>query len=530
MKSRIDDGGGVATASRPHNGDAHQIPPSRSSRDPAIKRRDPLSGVDDLEIHPLCNCIPGLPQAELDRLADEIHRIGRSAPFLTAGGKIMERDRFLACKAAKVAIEFEPWDGFDSLVETIARLNLPRLYLTESQRAAVAVPISEQISTERSDRRTAGLLTEKWQRQATSEIASKTAFSANATVVLNLARRCNSPETQVGDSGSEYVRSVELAAQICHVSPAYITLAKSLRDESRDIFDMVLSGKLNLSQARLLASKNSRANQLSSFQLDSIKSNPNWVEDELFAADCLQKMPKMRDKIFPLIFADPPYNNGWKYDADPNRDNLPEQQYLDWSERWMRQCARLLTGNGSLFLMIDGNYQGRFDVILRNLGLHWRDTIIWHDNNPEYTDDKFQGAARFILYFTKSPSKIIWNPEPIREPSARDLLGDARRVHDRGRVPHNVWDIPRIPGNAAERAPFEDAPPQVPQKLLRRIILAASNPGDRIFDPFTGNGTTWRAAREAGRKFTGIERSKKYAEQAAKWVHANSISTAEARP
>lgn len=67
---------------------------------------------------------------------------------------------------------------------------------------------------------------------------------------------------------------------------------------------------------------------------------------------------------------------------------------------------------------------------------------------------------------------------------------------------------------------FADAPPQVPALILERCILAASNPGDRVFDPFTGNGTTWRAARKLGRAFTGIERSPKYAAQAEQWAMA----------
>ncbi len=468
---------------------------------------------EELEIHQFCDCIPGLAQEELNRLAEDIRRAGRTAPFLTAGGKIIERDRFLACKAAKVPVELEAWDGYDSLAETVARLNLPRLYLSESQRACVAVPLAEQISLENSARRTRGL-----KRGQESDIS---AFLENPPVSLILGSR--------GKDGAAYVKSAELAAKICHVSRAYVELANKLREQSRDIFGMVLAGKLNLSQGRLLASKNSRADQLSNIQLDSVKHDPNWIQDELIVGDCLLKMPKMKDKSFPLIFADPPYNNGWKYDADPSKDKIPEERYLEISERWMRQCARLLTPNGSLFVMIDGNYQGRFDVKLRNIGLNWRDTIVWHDNNPEYTESKFLGAARFILYFTKSPTKMIWNADAVREPSARDLLEDSRRVHDRGRVLHNVWDVPRIAGNAAERVPFEDAPPQTPQKILRRIVLAASNPGDRVFDPFAGNGTTWRAAREAGRRFTGIERSKLYAEQARAWVQASALPIANCR-
>jgi DNA modification methylase len=84
-----------------------------------------------------------------------------------------------------------------------------------------------------------------------------------------------------------------------------------------------------------------------------------------------------------------------------------------------------------------------------------------------------------------------------------------------------VWgegdDEKKVMGNAQAKNPH-GGPPQVPAFILKRIVLAATNWGDRVFDPFCGNGTTWKMARELGRKFTGIERSPGYRESAIKWV------------
>jgi site-specific DNA-methyltransferase (adenine-specific) len=82
-----------------------------------------------------------------------------------------------------------------------------------------------------------------------------------------------------------------------------------------------------------------------------------------------------------------------------------------------------------------------------------------------------------------------------------------------------VWAFPRVTGNSHDRVHFEDAPPQVPDKLLKRIILVASNPGDMVLDPQCGNGTTIKAALELGRRAQGIERSPLYASQALAWIN-----------
>ena len=93
------------------------------------------------ELHPLAEIFPPPSKVDLFQLAEDIRRAGGSAPILKSGDKIIDdRGRFEACKIAKVRIEFREWDGSDSLATTIARLNLPRVHLTESQRAAIAVP------------------------------------------------------------------------------------------------------------------------------------------------------------------------------------------------------------------------------------------------------------------------------------------------------------------------------------------------------------------------------------------------------
>ena len=462
----------------------------------------PATVVDeDLQFHPAAEIVPPLPDVELAQLADHFRRLGSAPKFLRAGRLIIDnRDRVLACKMAGLPLQFEQWDGFGSPAELAARLNIPP-HLNESQRACSAVLIAQQLAREH------GL-----PQRPRDE---KGAFLEKKPTSANLHSWLDAP-------GGVYRGIVQTAIAIAGAHRRSFFYAEQMSRESADLFGKVHGGKLNLNQARLKQSKNLAVRKLANVNGDARGYNHDSADCQVTVGDCLKIMPKMKDKSFPLIFADPPYNQGEHYDADPTRDKLPVDKYLAWCEQWMRHCARLLTSDGSLFVMISTRYAGRFDVLLRNLGLHWRAMITWHGNFPEHTRANFQPAARIIHYFTRSPSKFIFNDDLIRMPSRRDQIEDARRVSEKGIVPHDVWqipwEIPCVTGNSKERVPFDDMPPQLPQKLLTRIVLAASNPGDRVFDPFTGNGTTWRACGEHNRKFTGIERSEKYAAQARRWA------------
>ena len=232
-------------------------------------------------------------------------------------------------------------------------------------------------------------------------------------------------------------------------------------------------------------------------------------------------MPELPSRRFDLIFADPPYNNGTHYHADPTRDRLSDRNYLTWCKYWMSECARLLSPSGSLFVLIDDRYSDFFGTVLRSLKdppLHRHNTIIWWEQFSNHQIKNFSHAARFIHYYTRSEKSFVWNAQDILVPSASAEVYKDSRTKPGGKVPGNVWEIARQTGNKADTIPFDDHPPQIPDKLLRRVILAASNEGDAVFDPFAGNGTTGRAAISLGRKFLGIERSPKYAAQARLWI------------
>jgi modification methylase len=471
-------------------------------------------------LHPLVEIFPSLK--DVDEVAffltvEDIRRVGDTAPFLATRSEsgqwlvIDNRDRFEACKVAEVEVVFREWSSPDSLAETVARLNLPGARLNDSQLACVAVPIAERIKIENSDRQTAGL--------KRGQESGKTAFLANPPVSPKVGSRGNGRAEGGETDGEAGKKAAEKAAKICHISRTYVEYAQKIHRESPSLFNDVRTGKLNLSEARLELSRKAFQKKISGTSTGVARRKSS---DELITVgDCLLVMPERPRAKYTIAFLDPPYNNGTRYDADPTRDKLPDEKYLAVMKNWFCESAQLLTPSGSMFVMIDDRYSDCFGMMLREMKdppLYRRNTIVWWEDFPQYRDVNFVRTVRYIHYYTRSEKNFIWNKEAIEEPSARTTrYNEPRRVRD-GRVPDNVWVYNRISNNDPDRVKFNDAPPQIPDALLRRCILVASNEGDTVFDPCCGNGTTGRAAIALNRKFLGIERSPLYAAQARAWI------------
>ena len=170
-------------------------------------------------------------------------------------------------------------------------------------------------------------------------------------------------------------------------------------------------------------------------------------------------------------------------------------------------AAGVLTPDGSLWVMSDPRWAGRFQCLLEDLGLHYRETVIWHETFGVYCETKFGRDHRPIFRFTAHPRRQVFHPD--RVPSARQVKYNDPRANPRGRVPSNVWTISRVCGTFGERqAAF---PTQLPLALLRRVVGCASDPDDLVVDPFSGSGTTGMACVELGRRYLGIELSEEYA-------------------
>jgi site-specific DNA-methyltransferase (adenine-specific) len=231
--------------------------------------------------------------------------------------------------------------------------------------------------------------------------------------------------------------------------------------------------------------------------------------DKIVCGDCIEVLSKVQEHLADLIFADPPFNIGYKYDK--YRDEVAKSDYVGWTEKWMTQCKRVLKLHGSFYIAIGDEHAADVKIIADRLGLVMRNWIIWYYTFGQQTKNKFARAHTHILYFVNDKKHFTFNDHAVRVISDRQKIYCDRRANPDGKMPNDVWDeYPRVCGTFKERIDF---PCQMPESLLARIIRVSSNEGDWVLDPFSGSGTTVVAAAKLKRKYTGIELSPEYAEE-----------------
>ncbi len=239
--------------------------------------------------------------------------------------------------------------------------------------------------------------------------------------------------------------------------------------------------------------------------------------NEIICGDCIEVLRKVREPFAALIFADPPFNIGYKYDK--YYDKVKKKNYIAWTKEWMSACKQVLKPHGSFYIAIGDDYAANVKIIADELGLVMRNWIIWHYTFGQQTKTKFARAHTHIFYFVKDNTNFTFNDYAVRVPSDRQLIYNDRRANPKGKMPDDVWgEFSRVCGTFKEREGWH--PCQMPENLLRRIIAVSSNRGDCVLDPFSGSGTTAAVACQSGRDYVGIEISEEYTEKARKRLKA----------
>ncbi|HFC8521930.1 TPA: adenine-specific DNA-methyltransferase [Neisseria subflava] len=225
--------------------------------------------------------------------------------------------------------------------------------------------------------------------------------------------------------------------------------------------------------------------------------------------NCLEVLKTLPSSSVDLIFADPPYGIG--KDFGNNKDFFTDvYQYLDWCASWIDECMRVLKENGTMYLMSSVQYMPILDRYVDDK-YFIINRIIWsYDSSGVQAKNKFGSTYEPILMFTHHKnSKYIFNSEDIlieAKTGAERKLIDYRKTppqpYNTKKIPSNVWEFNRVRYRMDE---YENHPTQKPEKLLERIILASSNKGDTILDPFSGSFTTSSVAVRLKRKAIGIE-------------------------
>ncbi|HEX6608165.1 MAG TPA: DNA methyltransferase, partial [Chloroflexia bacterium] len=240
--------------------------------------------------------------------------------------------------------------------------------------------------------------------------------------------------------------------------------------------------------------------------------------DQVLIGDCRDVLATLPDKSVDLIFADPPYNLQLQQELwRPNMTRVDGvdaawDQFADFAaydrftEAWLEACRRVLKDTGALWVI--GSYHNIYRVgkILMDLGYWILNDISWQKVNamPQFRGVRFTNAHETLLWAKKSRTqkRYTFNYHAMKN------LNDEKQMR-------SDWEIPLCTG--AERLKVDGHkahPTQKPEALLYRVILATSNPGDVVLDPFFGTGTTGAVARTLHRHWIGIERDPGYADLA----------------
>jgi len=246
--------------------------------------------------------------------------------------------------------------------------------------------------------------------------------------------------------------------------------------------------------------------------------------DVVLEGDCAEVMKSLPDESVDLVFADPPYNlqlsgelhrpDNSKVDGvDNDWDQIGDFDAYDlFSSAWLQQARRVLKPNGALWTI--GSYHNIFRVgaFLQDMGFWILNDVIWRKSNPM---PNFKGTR-----FTNAHETLIWaaktrEGKPTFNYAAMKALNDGVQMR-------SDWTLPICAGG--ERLKTADGrkahPTQKPESLLHRVLLATSNQGDVVLDPFFGVGTTGAVARKLGRHYIGIEADPIYADAARKRIAA----------
>jgi len=241
---------------------------------------------------------------------------------------------------------------------------------------------------------------------------------------------------------------------------------------------------------------------------------PAIKTDIIYNDDCVDVMNSLPEASVDLVFADPPYNlqlGGELHRPDNSRvDGVDDEwdRFADFStydaftRNWLKAAQRILKPTGSLWVI--GSYHNIFRVgsILQDLGYWMLNDIVWRKSNPM---PNFRGTR-----FTNAHETLIWC---AKDKDARYTFNyDAMKALNDGLQMRSDWTLPLCTGE--ERLKLESGdklhPTQKPASLLYRVMMAGSNPGDVVLDPFFGTGTTGAVAKMLGRKYIGIERDPDY--------------------
>ncbi|HEY0151865.1 MAG TPA: site-specific DNA-methyltransferase [Longimicrobium sp.] len=229
---------------------------------------------------------------------------------------------------------------------------------------------------------------------------------------------------------------------------------------------------------------------------------------KLYQADCIALMRQLAPGSVDLVFADPPFNLKKLYPSGID-DDLMEEQYIRWCEDWLRECVRILAPGGSLFLWNLPRWNALFAGFLSN-HLTFRHWIAVDIKYSLPVQGRLYPSHYSLLYFCKGPKPKRFSPDRLPMQVCHECAADLRdyggykdKMNPEGVSLTDVWyDVPPVRHSKYKK---RNGANELPIRLLDRVLELASEPGDLVFDPFGGSGTTFAVAEIKDRRWLGAE-------------------------
>ena len=243
----------------------------------------------------------------------------------------------------------------------------------------------------------------------------------------------------------------------------------------------------------------------------------NEFENKVINGDTFSQLKSLPNNFVDLLVVDPPYNLTKEYDGTKfNRTN--DNEYIKWLEKWVKELPRIMKPNGTLYFCGDWKTSPLYYQVLSKY-FYIKNRITWEREKGRGSDKNWKNNIEDIYFCTMDDKDYVFNINSVKVKKKviapyKDEEGKAKDwFYENGEKfrfthPANVWTDITVPyWSMPENT---EHPTQKPEKLIAKLILASSNEGDMVFDPFLGSGTTAVVAKKLNRRFCGIEREEGY--------------------
>jgi len=245
------------------------------------------------------------------------------------------------------------------------------------------------------------------------------------------------------------------------------------------------------------------------------KSEVKDIINKTIIGNTFDVMEKMPESFVDLLIVDPPYNLNKDFNGNPFKQST-STEYEKYTEKWINSIKPLLKSNASIYVCCDWNSSMVIGPVLKR-HFQLQNRITWQREKGRGAKFNWKNSMEDIWFATKSKS-YTFNVEDVKirrrviapykiEGNPKDWE-ETEEGNFRNTYPSNFWDDISIPYWSMKENTAH--PTQKSEKLLAKLILASSNPGDIVFDPFLGSGSTSVTAKKLGRNYVGIEQDPQY--------------------